>query len=173
MGDLLLVVGEMLGNLAIPRRGRTGKATKMKFITFQHQTRVHDNDHLMMNMASSLISHLERKPISLALELLWIANRADNDTDNQCIFEEVGVWRGSITPARRLKLAPVKGNHLITQLCSKMDVSGKKEQRKETELDECWLKFTRKVTPKTGVDCKFIGKNSLQRRVALCCCLRC
>ena len=37
----------------------------------------------------------------------------DNNTDNQCIFEEVGVWRESITPARRLKLAAVKGNHLI------------------------------------------------------------
>ena len=35
-----------------------------------------------------------------------------------------------------------------------MDVSGKKEQRKETELDESWLKFTTKVTPNTGVDCK-------------------
>lgn len=80
--------------------------------------------------------------------------RDDNDIGNHCIFEEVGVWRGSITPARRLNLAAVKGNHLITQLCSKMDVSGKKEQRKETELDECWLKFTTKVTPKTGLDFK-------------------
>lgn len=35
-----------------------------------------------------------------------------------------------------------------------MDVSGKKEQRKGTELDESWLKFTTKVTPKTGVDSK-------------------
>lgn len=28
------------------------------------------------------------------------------------------------------------------QQSSKMDVSGKKEQRKGTELDESWLKFT-------------------------------
>ena len=32
-----------------------------------------------------------------------------------------------------------------------MDVSGKKEQRKETELDECWLKFTRKVIQKQAL----------------------
>ena len=32
-----------------------------------------------------------------------------------------------------------------------MDVSGKKEQRKETELDECWLKLTRKVIPKQAL----------------------
>lgn len=43
---------------------------------------------------------------------------------------------------------------LNEQQGSKMDVSGKKEQRKETELDESWLKFTTKVTPNTGVDCK-------------------
>lgn len=81
--------------------------------------------------------------------------REDNNTDNQCIFEEVGVWRESIAPARRLKLAAVKGNHLITlwywknyrklrQQGSKMDVSGKKEQRKGTELDESWLNLLRK-----------------------------
>lgn len=64
------------------------------------------------------------------------------------------MWRESIAPARRLNLTAVKGNHPITQLCSKMDVSGKKEQRKETELDECWLKLTTKVTPNTGLDCK-------------------
>ena len=39
VGDLLLGVDEVLGNPAIPRRGRTGKATKMKFITYRHQTR--------------------------------------------------------------------------------------------------------------------------------------
>ena len=53
---------------------------------------------------------------------------------------------------------------LNKQQGSKMDVTGKKEQRKETELDESWLKFTTKVTPNTGVDCK---------GAALCCCLRC
>ena len=62
---------------------------------------------------------------SLSLELLWMSatpaafhanQRDDTDTDNQCIFEEVGAWRESIAPARRLKLAPVKGNHLITPL---------------------------------------------------------
>ena len=53
VGDLLLGVDEVLGNPAIPKR--TGKATKMK---------VHDNDHLMINMSPSLIFHLERKPIS-------------------------------------------------------------------------------------------------------------
>ena len=49
---------------------------------------------------------------------------------------------------------------------SKMDVSGKKEQRQETELDESWLKITMagKVTPNTGLGCK---------GVALCCCLKC
>ena len=31
---------------------------------------------------------------------------------------------------------------------SKMDVSDKKEQRKESELDERWLKLTTKGTPK-------------------------
>ena len=35
VGDLLLGVDEVLGNPAIPKR--TGKATKMKFITYQHQ----------------------------------------------------------------------------------------------------------------------------------------
>ena len=37
---------------------------------------------------------------------------------------------------------------------AKMDVSDKKEQRKESELDERWLKLTTKGTPKTGLDCK-------------------
>ena len=35
---------------------------------------------------------------------------------------------------------------------SKMDVSDKKEQRKEIELDERWLKLTTKGTPKTGLE---------------------
>ena len=102
---------------------------------------------------------------SLALELLWMsatptvfhANQRD-DTDNQCIFEEVGVWRESITLARRLKAGTRerkssdhafgdagrywKNYRKLRQQGSKMDVSGKKEQRKETELDESWLKFT-------------------------------
>ena len=35
-----------------------------------------------------------------------------------------------------------------------MDVSDKKEQRKESELDERWLKLTTKELQKTGLDCK-------------------
>ena len=35
VGDLLLGVDEVLENPAIPKR--TGKATKMKFITYRHQ----------------------------------------------------------------------------------------------------------------------------------------
>ena len=47
---------------SIPREGRTGKARKMKFIAYRHQTRVHENDHLMINRTASLAFHLERKP---------------------------------------------------------------------------------------------------------------
>lgn len=88
----------------------------------------------------------------------------DNNTDNQCIFEEVGVWRESITPARRLKAGTRerkssdhafgdagrywKNYRKLRQQSSKMDVSGKKEQRKETELDESWLKFTHESNSK-------------------------
>ena len=57
-----------------------------------------------------------------------------------------------------------KNYRKLKQRGSKMDVSDKKEQRKEIELDESWLKLTTKVTPKTGLDCK---------GVALCCCLKC
>lgn len=66
-------------------------------------------------------------------------------------FEEVGVWRESIAPARRLKAGSRerksagrcrKKYRKLRQQGSKMDVSGKKEQRKEIELDESWLKFT-------------------------------
>lgn len=141
------------------QKRRTGKATKMKFITYRHQ---------------ALTFHLARKPIScpgtplddtvtptvfhvnqsdeadrqlhLHGRLTLAAVKGNHPIENMGIWivstslesrEEVGVWRESIAPARRLELAAVKGNHLITQLCSKMDVSGKKkEQRKETELDE-------------------------------------
>ena len=55
-----------------------------------------------------------------------------------------------------LKLVAEKGNHrrMEVQQGSKMDVSDKKEQRKEIELDERWLKITTKGTPKTDLDCK-------------------
>ena len=88
-----------------------------------------------------------------------------NNTDNQCIFEEVGVWRESIAPARRLKAGTRErksSDHafgdagrywknyrkLKNQQGSKMDVSGKKEQRKEIEVDESWLKLTHESNSK-------------------------
>ena len=47
---------------------------------------------------------------------------------------------------------------------AKMDVSDKKEQRKESELDERWLKLTTKELQKQAL---------IAKGVALCCCLRC
>ena len=142
----------------------------MKFIAYRHQTReVHENDHLMINMTASLTFHLERKPISCPgtpLDVrhtngfpcqskgmaITLATNASLDDVERALnaLEEDGVWRGPITPARRLKLAAEKGNHrrMEVQQGSKMDVSDKKEQRKESELDERWLKLTTKGTPK-------------------------
>ena len=82
--------------------------------------------------------------ITLATNASLDVERALND------LEEVGVGRGPITPARRLKLVAEKGNHrrMEVQQGSKMGVSDKKEQRKEIELDERWLKLTTKGTPK-------------------------
>ena len=91
----------------------------MKFITYRHQTREHENGYLMLLFQACHSGWKGNQ--SLALELLWMSatptvfhvNQRDG-TGNQ--LEEVGVWRESIAPARRLKLAPVKGNHLITPL---------------------------------------------------------
>lgn len=103
VGDLLLGVDEVLGNPAMPKKNGKGNE---------------DEDEVHHVPAPSLTFHLERKPISCPGTPLDVSHTngfpcqsKGMTTDHQCIFEEVGVWRESIAPARRLKLAAVKGNH--------------------------------------------------------------
>lgn len=111
VGDLLLGVDEVLGNSAIPKREEQ---------TIPKKNGKGNEDEVHHVPAPSLTFHLERKPISCPGTPLDVQphqrfsmpiKRDDNNTGNQCIFEEGGVWRESIAPARRLKLAAVKGNH--------------------------------------------------------------
>ena len=139
VGDLLLGVGEVLWEFSHSKK-ENGKGKE---------------DEVHHVPAPSLSFYLERKPIPcLGTPLDATATPAPfHATQGD---EEVKVGSRERKSSMQME----------QQQRSKMDVSGKKEQRQETELDESWLKITMagKVTPNTGLGCK---------GVALCCCLKC
>ena len=140
VGDLLLGVGEVLWEFSHSKK-ENGKGKE---------------DEVHHVPAPSLAFYLERKPIPcLGTPLDATATPAPfHATQGD---EEVKVGSRERKSSMQMEQQ---------QQRSKMDVSGKKEQRQETELDESWLKITMagKVTPNTGLGCK---------GVALSCCLKC